>query len=189
MKKGPPLLAAAVLSALLCTAAAAGAEVDVGDSPELEVVTLQGEEVSLDDYRGQVLLVDLWATWCAPCRRSMPFYSRLYEEHQSSGFEILAISVDEDRRAVEAFRRRHELSFPIVVDADGEAAALFGPPAMPTAYLIDRRGQVRYRHVGFSDRDKQAFEEKLQTLLSEEVGEEAQDERDEREEQKEEEQR
>ena len=152
---------------VLCASFMVRAEVEVGDRPQVELEDLDGEEVKLSDHRGEVVIVDLWATWCEPCRASMPFYQRLYEEHRDRGLRILAISVDENQSAVEAFRRRHGLGFSILLDEDHRTAEEFRPPTMPTAYLVDRDGVVRYRHSGFGDGDREEIERRVLELLGE----------------------
>lgn len=157
----------ALLTALLVIgwAANANAELTVGDQPRFQLENLDGDTVALADYRANVVLVDIWATWCAPCQRSMPFYRQLYEKHADDGFVVLAVSVDEDRDAVAEFRRKHELPFPVLLDDERDTAAEFSPPTMPTAYLIDTDGVVRHRHVGFSDDDREKIEQKVNELL------------------------
>lgn len=143
------------------------AEVEVGDRPELDLTDLDGEEIALGELRGKVVLVDFWATWCAPCRRSMPAYQKFYDEYRDDGLRILAVSVDESRSAVDEFRRRHGLTVAIMLDEEHRTAEEFAPPTMPTTYLVDREGVVRYRHAGFRDGDAEEIEAKIRELLGE----------------------
>lgn len=145
----------------------ARAQVSEGDEPELSLNNLAGENVSLEEVRGKVVLLDFWATWCGPCRESMPFYRQLYEEKKAKGFEVLAVSVDEDVETIRAFQKRFRLPFPILVDIGYQAATRFGPPTMPTAYLIDRMGRVRERFQGFRGSDKERVREAVEALLAE----------------------
>lgn len=150
-----------------CAASTVRAEVDVGDRPELALTDLDGEEVKLSKLRGKVVIIDLWATWCEPCRTSMPFYQELYDEHRDDGLRILAVSVDENRSGVSAFRDRHELTFSVLVDEDHRTAEAFSPPTMPTAYLVDGDGVVRHRHTGFGDDAAEEIEARILELLGE----------------------
>ncbi len=145
----------------------ASAEVTVGDQPDFELTDLDGESVTLSEHRGDVVIVDIWATWCDPCRQSMPFYRRLYDERSDDGLVILAISVDENQTAVADFRREHRLPFSVLVDNDHKTADAFSPPGMPTSYLIDADGVVRYRHVGFRQNDADKLERYVDRLLDE----------------------
>lgn len=103
---------------------------------------LSGNEVSLKDYRGQIILINFWATWCLPCRIEMPSMEKLYAKYKKDGFTILAIDLQEDADDVEAFKEEYKLNFPILLDSDGSVAQFYGVLSIPTTYLVDRDGYL-----------------------------------------------
>ena len=139
---------------------------DVGQTPPaLTGMDLQsGQAVDLDAMHGRVVLVDFWASWCAPCLKSLPLYARLREEFPRADFEIIAISVDEDAADARAFLKRVEVRFPIVHD-DGSRASAWSPPGMPSSFLIDRQGLIQSRHIGFKPGDIDALRDEVRTLI------------------------
>lgn len=128
-------------------AASAPAKVDPGQmAPDLAGFNLEGEVPPLD---GRIVVLDVWASWCAPCKASFPALADLHEEFAGRGVVILGVSVDQNQRQYAAFVRRHEPPFPVARDASLAFARAFEPAAMPTTYVIDRRGRVRSVHRGF----------------------------------------
>ncbi len=117
-------------------------------APELKLTDLSGAAVSLDGYRGQVALVNNWATWCPPCRAEMPDLQAYYEEHRAQGFVVVAIDAGETAREVSRFVEGYGLSFPVWLDPDQRALAAFRNLALPSSYVIDREGQVRLAWSG-----------------------------------------
>jgi Peroxiredoxin len=143
------------------------AEVGVGDRfPSLQDAGLS--EGVLPEVEGRVLLVDFWASWCAPCKASFPAFARLHEEFGVRGLAIVAVSVDEKRAAYAAFVKKLAPPFATVRDAGHSLASAVGVPAMPTTYLVDRAGRVRFVHRGFhgsaSERELRA---QIEALLAE----------------------
>ena len=98
---------------------------------------------------GQVVLVDFWASWCAPCKASFPVLDGLQRKYAGRGFTVLAVSVDDDPRKMKDFLAAHPVSFPVVHDARQQLVAAAGIEAMPTSFLIDRAGTIRFAHAGF----------------------------------------
>lgn len=145
----------------------AGAQVREGHEPKFNVTTLDGQKLSTETLRGKVVLVDMWATWCAPCRESFPFYERLARKYAERDFVIVAISVDEEESVVRKFLQEHPVSFEVVFDAGHRLAEQFTPPTMPTSFLFDRRGQVREIHEGFDADDRDEIEASIKRLLAE----------------------
>lgn len=115
--------------------------------PAFEAADLAGKTHSPEQYLGKVLLIDFWATWCAPCRAELPNLKALYEKYRGRGFEILGISLDEQKSSLEAFVKGQGVAWPQICDGKGwrsEIARLYGVTAIPQMILVDRRGNVRY---------------------------------------------
>jgi peroxiredoxin len=117
-------------------------------APKLTLTDLAGKTVSLDDYLGSVVLVNLWATWCPPCREEMPGLQTFYEEHKADGFVLIAIDQEEPLETVQPFVEEFGLTFPVWLDEDYQAEREFNTMNLPSSFLIDRTGQVRLMWVG-----------------------------------------
>jgi peroxiredoxin len=117
-------------------------------APELNLTSLEGDAVSLADYRGSVVLVNLWATWCPPCAEEMPTLQAFYERYKSEGFVLIAIDQGETVAEVKPFAAEFGLTFPIWLDPDNEAGGIFKTMNLPSSYVIDREGQVRLMWIG-----------------------------------------
>jgi thiol-disulfide isomerase/thioredoxin len=121
----------------------------------------------LEDYRGKVLFLNLWATWCGPCRAEMPSMEKLYQRFKNKGLEILAVNIQERKADVEAFMRRNKLTFPAALDGDGRIAGQYGVMGIPTSYILDRQGRVILRLVGSINWDDPNIFAAFETLLAE----------------------
>ncbi|MFA6961942.1 MAG: TlpA disulfide reductase family protein [Opitutaceae bacterium] len=154
------------LLGLIAGALVASAEVKVGTPfPELSTFSLEG---TVPAHEGRVVLVDFWATWCAPCKASFPFYSALQTELAPKGFTLIAVSVDKKAEPYADFVKRFAPSFVTVRDGAQKMVASVQPPAMPTCYLIDRHGVLRLVHSGFhGDADGQKLRAEIIKLLEE----------------------
>jgi thiol-disulfide isomerase/thioredoxin len=124
-------------------------------------------DLDLSAYRGKVVYVDFWASWCGPCKQSFPWLDALAREYKSQNFVVIGINVDKDRDRAERFLNETPADFSIVYDPKGEFAAAYKITGMPSGILIDRAGHVRFQHAGFSEKQKGLYEEQLQTLLAE----------------------
>ncbi len=135
-------------------------------APELAVTTLTGDSLRWSALRGRVVLVDFWATWCAPCRKSMPELQALHDEYGERGFTVLGISIDEgDPKKVRKFIESNRITYPIAIDsADRPAWARFHVKSIPAAFLVDAEGRIIAQWTGVST-DTQEVEEKLGGLL------------------------
>lgn len=124
-------------------------------TPEFVLKDLSGKQVRLSDYKGRVVVVNFWATWCGPCRTEIPSFVKLREQYHEKGFEIIGISLDEDDPdGVAVFAARLKINYPVVL-ADMETVEAFGPMnAIPTTFVIDRQGQVQSRHLGMLSFDE-----------------------------------
>ncbi|HET7143858.1 MAG TPA: TlpA disulfide reductase family protein [Anaerolineales bacterium] len=117
-------------------------------APELSLVDLAGNNVSLKDHLGSVVLVNLWATWCPPCKEEMPTLQAFYEKYNSSGFVLLAIDQEESIEIVTPFVKEYGLTFPVWLDEDYQSQRVFNTMNLPSSYVIDRVGTVRLMWIG-----------------------------------------
>lgn len=165
----PPRRTLAALPLLVALALASTAHaVDTGErAPALALSDLEGQTVRLEALRGKVVLVDFWATWCAPCLEELPFLQRLHERHREAGLVVLAVSVDDDASNVRRFVQRQGLTMPVLHDRGKEVVGRWAPPNMPTSYVVDRRGVVRHVNRGFRSDDAEAIARQVEALLAE----------------------
>ena len=141
------------------------------DAPDFSLPGLAGgETITLSDYRGDVVYLTFWASWCAPCREEMPLLSALWQAHRDEGFQVIGINVDEDPEAARQFAQDLGLGFPLVYDADRAVARLYRVAGYPSHYVLDRRGKVRFSALGFTEADALAVTREVETLLAEPVG-------------------
>lgn len=125
---------------------------------ELKLLTLDGKEVKLSDYKGKVVLVNFWASWCPPCKEEMPIFEKVYQKYNDKNFVILAVNMDTSEGAMKEFLEKNRYSFPIV-RIKGEAG--LNIPGLPTSYLVDKDGSVKKIRLGIY----RELEEDLSKLL------------------------
>lgn len=131
-------------------------------------VIANGEgELQLDSLRGSVVYLDFWASWCGPCRLSLPALDTLYRDLAPQGLIVAAISVDVVEEDALDFLERYPVTYPVAMDKTGAVPRSFSVNGMPSGYLIDRQGRVRAVHVGFKRGDEVALRDEIETLLSE----------------------
>jgi peroxiredoxin len=160
-------LAALLLGLAACAPAAPSPKTAAAAPPALALRLLSGAPVQLQDYRGQVVLLDIWATWCKPCLTSLPFYRDLYGSLKGRGFTVLAVSIDESADAVRTFLSEQPMPFPTLHDPRGDVPRALGATAMPMLFLIDRAGAIRWKHEGFERGDDQVISAEVTKLLDE----------------------
>jgi thiol-disulfide isomerase/thioredoxin len=160
------LLASAVLLAFQLAPGRALA-VDPGQpAPSFAAHSLEGEStLSLGAYKGKVVYLDFWASWCGPCQTAMPLIESLRGEFPADQFQVLAVNVDQDPAKAKAFLARRKVGYPSVSDPEGRLPATYGLKTMPTSYLIDRNGVVRSVHAGFRASDLPALRAEIRALL------------------------
>lgn len=123
-------------------------------APDFSLTNQAGKAVTLGDYRGKVVLINFWATWCSPCVSEMASLDRLYQKYKDKNFDLLAISVDEGGwDEVGAFLKNHPVTFPIVIDGDYKVADLYGTYRVPETYLINAEGKIVDKILGAQEWD------------------------------------
>lgn len=121
----------------------------------------------ISQHRGEVIYLDFWATWCPPCLQSFPWMNEMQAKYADQGLKVLAVSIDTEQGLIAEFTDRIGVDFTIGYDPKGELANQFGLRAMPTAFIIDRKGRIAAQHAGFNEARKPEFEEKLAEVLGE----------------------
>jgi thiol-disulfide isomerase/thioredoxin len=133
---------------------------------DFSLSVLEGETKSLSSYKGKVVFLNFWATWCGPCRVEMPSMEAVYNKFSDKGLEMLAVNCDEDNAAVRSFIKNEGFSFPVLLDLDGKVSANYGIQSIPTTFLVDRDGMIILRLVGSIDWNTPKIHAALESLLS-----------------------
>jgi thiol-disulfide isomerase/thioredoxin len=157
------LIAAATLMAL---PAAAGSTVSVA-APGFDLPTRSGSRIRLQDLRGQVVMINFWASWCGPCRQEFPVLEQMYRKYAPMGFSLVAVNVETDTADAERFLAQLPVSFPVAYDHDNQVSGEYGVSAMPTTLIVDRKGQVRWLHRAYKPGDEDEYLNQIRAMLRE----------------------
>jgi peroxiredoxin len=160
-------LSSAAAGALLLLCAGPAAALQVGDkAPQFAARALDGSEsLSLARFRGKVVYLDFWASWCGPCAKSLPVLEKLRQEFPAEQFQVLAINVDKDVELARKFIKPYSVGYPSASDPEGRLPEVFGIPTMPTSFLIDRNGVIQYVHPGFREGDAEELRSRIRSLV------------------------
>jgi thiol-disulfide isomerase/thioredoxin len=136
-------------------------------APGFTLPDMDGEMHSLEDFRGKVVMLNFWATWCPPCRREMPSMQRLYEKYRERGLTVVAVNQFEDPDLVFEFTGRLSLepTFPILFDRESRVSEQYGVKGLPTTYLLDKTGKIQFRAIGGREFDHPEVEALIESLL------------------------
>lgn len=122
--------------------------------------------LQLSDFKGSVVYLDFWASWCQPCKKSFPWMNEIQHKYADDGLKILAVNLDKDRELADKFLKHMQADFDIAFDENGATASTYKLRGMPSSYIITRDGQVYASHIGFRDEDKEKLEEAIRSLLN-----------------------
>ncbi len=137
---------------------------DHPEAPEFQLPTRNGS-IQLADFRGKLVYVDFWASWCRPCKNSFPWMIEMKKKFKDLPFEIIAINLDNDKALAEEFIASQAINFPVAFDPQAETAERYGVEGMPSSYLIDPQGRLRIRYTGFWNKSKNEKEQAISKLL------------------------
>jgi len=161
-------LVSGILAILLPFVPLYAAGIDPGQAaPEFTLKSLKDRNLSLKEFRGQVVMVNFWATWCGPCRQEMPALNALYEKYRSAGFVLLGINVDSEKANAARMVTKLKATYPILFDTEKQASELYHVSTMPTTVLIDRDGKVRYIQKGYVAGIENKYQTQIRKLLKE----------------------
>jgi peroxiredoxin len=161
------LLRSIVLSAVLLTAHAHASVKLSAAAPDFTLKSASGPNLRLAEQRGQVVMVNFWATWCGPCRVELPHLSRLHDTYKKAGFAVLGVNIDNNPQQAIDLAQRLGVSFPVLLDTNKAVVTAYDLRDMPATVLIDRDGRVRHIYRGYKDGAEQTYEQHLRALLKE----------------------
>jgi len=139
-------------------------EKEWGDAPDFTLPDLEGNSLTLSDFRGKVIILNFWATWCPPCRKEIPDFVELYEKYKDEGLLIIGVNLDKgDSRAVKQFSKNYKINYPIVLGNVNVTQDYGGIRGIPTTFVIDRKGDIKEKYVGY--RPRATFENAVKKLL------------------------
>ena len=153
--------------ALGLPALAWGAATPGSPAPDFTLTARDGGQVSLASLKGQVVMINFWATWCGPCRQEMPLLAQLQAKYEPLGFTLLGVNVEPDSAAAVAWLKGVPVAFPILFDTDSAVAGRFGVEGMPSTVFVDRNGQVRFVHRGYKPGDEAKYADMIRSLVKE----------------------
>jgi len=177
MKNNLAIFLAALMLLLLIPVAALGQQREVlrnlklapvdhpGPAPRFFSMTPGGEKMGIDDFKGKLVVLNFWATWCPPCRLEMPSMERLYQEFKGEGLEVVAINFMEREKPITSFLKENGFTFPVLLDKKGEIARNYGVHGLPVTFLIARNGNLLARSMGYKDWYKPETRQLISTLL------------------------
>ena len=126
-----------------------------------------GENIRLSEYRGQVVLINFWASWCGPCRQEMPLLNDLHNKYEALGFTVLGVNVEEQSDNARGFINDFPVDFPILLDSTNQVSQLYKVIAMPTTVVVDRDGNMRFLHKGYKPGDEKEYRKMVKKLIRE----------------------
>ena len=160
------LLASLALSVLAASSLAASGLAGQ-PAPDFALKSSTGENLRLSEFRGDVVMINFWATWCGPCRQEMPLLDELYLRYKRVGFNLLGVNIDDDSSRAMKMISELGVSFPVLFDARKEVSKLYDVDAMPVTVLVDREGNVRYVHEGYKPGYENTYLDQVRSLLRE----------------------
>jgi cytochrome c biogenesis protein CcmG, thiol:disulfide interchange protein DsbE len=134
-------------------------------APDFAVTDIDGRKLNLSDFRGKVVLLDFWATWCTPCRAEIPHFVEMQSKYGPQGFQVIGISMDDDAKPVREFYQQYKMNYPVAVGDDKLADQFGGVMGLPVNLLIDQEGRIHSKHLGATD--VSVFDEEVAALLKE----------------------
>lgn len=164
MKKIQTILVALTISILPWSSYAG--EVS-GPAADFTLKSRSGKNIKLSELRGEVVMINFWASWCGPCRQEMPLLDALYKKYRDYGFTLLGVNVDENQAAADKLLGTIPVTFPVLYDATNSVSELYDIDAMPSTILIDRDGNMRYLHRGYKSGYEDHYDEQVKLLVLE----------------------
>ncbi|HOW28856.1 MAG TPA: redoxin domain-containing protein [Elusimicrobiota bacterium] len=145
---------------------AQGADPNAPAAPDFTLQTLDGKTASLSDFRGRPVFLDFWATWCPPCRLSIPLVKKIHQDYSDKGLQVLGVSLDEDTETVAPFARNYSINYMVLLGGNSPIQSVYQVRGVPTFFLLNSKGQVVRRWEGFDPRLEPHWRMEIENLLS-----------------------
>ncbi|HEU4627222.1 MAG TPA: TlpA disulfide reductase family protein [Steroidobacteraceae bacterium] len=136
-------------------------------APQFSLTARGGKTVNLAQFKGQVVMINFWATWCGPCRQEMPLLESIYKKYHKMGFTLLGVNVEPDAKPAEEYLKAIPVSFPILFDTKSEVSKMYEVSGMPSTIIVDRKGNVRVIHHGYKPGDENEYQDSIRKLVRE----------------------
>ncbi len=157
----------ALLFSVFAATSLASSKLEGQTAPDFALKSSTGENMRLSEYRGDVVMINFWATWCGPCRQEMPLLDELYQRYSRVGFNLLGVNIDDDSRRAMQMIEELGVDFPVLFDATKRVSEMYDVDAMPVTVIVDREGTVRYVHQGYKPGYEDKYLTEIRTLLRE----------------------
>ena len=157
----PALLLAAFAAPALTVAPPAG------PAPQFHLDSMGGKPVDLSQFKGQVVMINFWASWCGPCRAEMPILEKLHEKYKPMGFSMVGVNVEPDSKLAAEWLKATPVTFPILFDTRSEVSKLYQVAGMPSTVIVDRKGNLRWLHRGYKPGDENEYQDQIRALVRE----------------------
>jgi thiol-disulfide isomerase/thioredoxin len=154
-----------LVAAFLATPALAVAP--AGPAPKFQLTSMAGKPVNLDQFKGQVVMLNFWASWCGPCRAEMPILEKLHTKYKPMGFAMIGVNVEPDSAEAAKWLKATPVTFPILFDTKSEVSKLYSVQSMPSTVIIDRKGNLRWLHRGYKPGDENEYLNQIRALVRE----------------------
>jgi len=158
------IISTAFLFLLLFPFAADAAQVG-GPAPAFSLRDTEGNTVSLERFQGKVVLLNFWATWCRSCKEELPGIDSLHKKYSSQGFTVLSVCIERSEAAVNKYLQKRQVSFPVLLDKNGEIADTYLLSGLPASFLIGKDGIIRHKHLGYGKEFLNLYEQEITDLL------------------------
>ncbi len=136
-------------------------------APDFTLKSSSGKNIKLSELRGQVVMVNFWASWCSPCLQEMPMLNQLYKKYQPLGFTLLGVNVEEDSNDAIKWLKKINIDFPVLYDTENSVSERYSVSIMPTTIIVDRSGNVRHIHHGYTPGVEKSYQKQIRALLKE----------------------
>jgi len=166
LKNKSPIIFSILITLTCLTLSSTASAVKVRQiAPDFTLASNKGSNIRLKDLRGKVVMINFWATWCAPCRKELPLLNNLYNKYKGKGFVLLGVNIDEHSKQAQKMISELKINFPVLFDHTQTTSEAYDLQAMPSTFIVDKNGVVRFSHYGYKTGYEKRYERDVKSLL------------------------